>query len=88
MEKRNVFALTPFNMQKLFLHLNLISIKEGNLTKALNTPYGVYILKPDKTDVNLLNLNKFMPFSIVCKRVRKFKKIQHEQTECMKTALL
>ena len=45
MEKRNVFALTPFNMQKLFLHLNLISIKEGNLTKALNTPYGVYILK-------------------------------------------
>ena len=59
-----------------------------NLRKALNTPYGVYILKWYKTDVNLLNLNKFMWFRFVCMPIQVIKIIQLEDIEIMKTVRL
>ena len=60
-----------------------------NLTKALNTLYGVYVLKRHKTDVNLLNLHKFVSFRTVCMPIQEIKKkIQVEHTKCTKTARL
>ena len=39
-----------------------------NLAKAFNTPYGVYIFKRYKTDVNILKLIEFMSFRIETNR--------------------